>query len=86
MLAEKRKMARSKETGPLRRYNKIAEILEKRERPVAWLARKAKVSIPYLHAVCKQESQPTLNKLFQIADALDLKPCELLGDGKELKD
>ena len=80
-----KEMARTKEDLPNLKYNCLADILEKRGTSVAWLSRKAGVSKTMLHRICRQESQPTLPKLFQLADALEVDPCKLLGDGSELK-
>lgn len=86
MLAEKQEMARSKETGPKRKYNCIEEHLQKIDRTVTWLARESKLSYPYLYRVSKNDSQPTLSKLFEIAETLKVDPRDLIGDGSEIKD
>lgn len=80
----KKRMTRKKETDKKRKYNRIADVLNERERSQAWLSRKSGVSTNSINKICRNESQPGLPILFQIAEALQVDPCKLLGDGSEL--
>lgn len=86
MLVEKTEMARSKNTGPKRKYNRLEDHLNEIDRTVTWLARESGLSYPYVYKVAKNDSQPTLSKLFEIAETLGVDPCDLIGDGSEIKD
>ncbi len=58
--------------------HKINAFLKERERSRAWLARKIGISNNALNSICNGKSIPKLDKIYRIALALDVKPCELL--------
>ncbi len=65
------------------KYNRIGEILKGRGSTQTWLAKKIGISPPVMNKICLNKLQPNLERLFKIAEILDVHPCELLGDGKE---
>jgi transcriptional regulator with XRE-family HTH domain len=60
------------------KLNLIAAILEKRERSQRFLARKLGISANTVNSYCVQRSQPPLDRLFQIAEILDVPITELI--------
>lgn len=65
-----------------RRLNRIKEVLEEQGRSQTWLAKKLGKARQAVNGICNNHHQPSLNLLYEIAEILDVKPSELLGDGK----
>jgi putative transcriptional regulator len=60
------------------KYNRIAEVLEEQGRSQKWLAQKLSISTNALNNLCQQRSQPSLPRLFEIAEILSVDPCTLI--------
>jgi transcriptional regulator with XRE-family HTH domain len=60
------------------KYNRIAETLSDEGRTQKWLAKKLGISANTMSNWCTQRAQPSLSRLFQIADLLSVDPCVLL--------
>jgi DNA-binding XRE family transcriptional regulator len=62
----------------LPKYNCISEVLREQGRTKKWLAQMLNISSNTMSNWCTQRSQPSLIRLFQIADLLAVDPCVLL--------
>jgi putative transcriptional regulator len=70
-------MARAK-----KRFNRIKIVLLEKEKTNAWLAEQLGVSTTAVSKWCTNRNQPTVETLFEIADSLNVKVCELLVSNK----
>jgi len=61
-----------------RKYNRISEVLAQQGRSQKWLAQQLGISNNAMNSLCTQKSQPTLQRLMEIAQILSVDPCELL--------
>lgn len=62
----------------MEQLNKIKEILSRQGRSQAWLAEQMNVSKNAINAMCQNRSQPSLKKLHEISNILDVDICDLL--------
>ncbi len=69
----------------LTKYNRIAEALSDEGRTQKWIALKLGISANTMSNWCTQRSQPSLPRLFQIADLLSVDPCVLLEKKRKKK-
>ena len=65
------------------RYNRIKEVLKAQGRSQAWLAERVGLSNNAINSICKNKSQPRIETLYNIAEALDVDVCGLLVSTKE---
>jgi len=68
-----------------RRMNKIKEVLKEKGKTQQWLADQIGVSRQIVGRYCSNINQPLIETLFDIAEALEVTPAELLGSGEEMK-
>lgn len=64
-------------------YNRIQEIMDQKGIMQKWLAEKTGIVYSSISRYCRNKAQPNLKQLFKIAEALDVPPIELIGDGKD---
>lgn len=70
----------------MKNFNRIGEVLKKQGRSQKWLSEqigRARVSVNYM---CSNKTQPSLKLLFEIADVLNVTPCQLIGDGSDIEE
>ena len=60
------------------KYNRIRDVLQIKDKSQAWLAREMGISRNSINKLCSNSAQPSLKRLFEIAEILDVSPCELL--------
>jgi putative transcriptional regulator len=60
--------------------NKIKNALQTRHLSQKWLAEKLKVTTVSVNSWCQNRSQPSIPKLFKVAELLEIKPSHLLKD------
>lgn len=58
--------------------NRIKEVLKEQGRSQTWLSSKLGVSKNAVNSLCSNRSQPSLKKLNEIADILQVPVCDLL--------
>ena len=63
---------------PIRRYNRIGEILEDRGTKQIWLARQCGVTSSVVSKWVYNSAQPRLPMLYRVAEVLGVSVCELL--------
>lgn len=66
------------------KMNRIQEVLDLKERSQSWLSRKVNRSRPTINSFCQNDSQPSLDILFEIADTLEVNINKLIGDRSEI--
>lgn len=66
-------------------YNRIKEVLVRKKRTNGWLAKELKVSRTTVSRWCTNDSQPSFENLYKIADVLGVHVCELLVDNNPSK-
>lgn len=59
-------------------FNRIQEVLEEKELSQAWLARELNVSNNAINHLCKNYSQPSLKRLYEIAEIIGVDASELI--------
>lgn len=59
------------------KYNRITEVLKQKHKSQKWLAEKLGISTNAMNNLCTQRSQ-SLQKLFEIAEILEVDVCELI--------
>ena len=69
------------------KYNKIADVLKQDGRTQKWLADRMGVSANAMNNWCQQKSQPSLERLFNMAEILKVNVFDLINadckpDGK----
>lgn len=69
-----------------RNYNRIKAVLAEKEKTNIWLAEKLGKNKTTVSKWCTNDVQPTMETLFDIADALDIDVRELLISNKGKKD
>ncbi len=65
------------------KYVKIKEVLKAQGRTQTWLATQIGMSDNGLSNLVTGQTTPSLQRVFQIAEALDVPVCELLVNNKE---
>ena len=60
------------------KYNRIKEVLKEKDRSQRWLARKIDLSANAVNVICQNKTQPRIETLFSIANALEVDVCDLL--------
>lgn len=68
---------------PNRVLNRIKAVIAERQTTSNWLADQLEVNRTTVSKWCRNESQPRVEKLFRIADALDVDVSELLVKSKK---
>lgn len=68
------------------KYNRIGEVLKSRGISQTWLAKQLKINATVVNRYCTNSIQPSLKRLFEIAEVLQVDPGVLLGDGKDNDD
>ncbi len=68
------------------RMNVIREVLDQRGVSQAKLARMLDMSNNTLSAYCRNERQPSLETLFEIAKLLNVDVNDLIGEGEEIRE
>lgn len=63
--------------------NRIKSVLADKDKTNLWLAEKLGRNKSTISKWCTNDQQPTLETLFDIADALGVEVCELLVTGKK---
>jgi transcriptional regulator with XRE-family HTH domain len=61
-----------------KKYNRIKIVLLEQDKTNIWLAEKIGVSTTAVSKWCTNRNQPTVETLFEIAEALGVDVCELL--------
>lgn len=69
----------------MKEFNKLGKVLKKQGRSQTWLAEQIGRTRTSINAICANRTQPSLKLLYEIADVLSVTPCQLLGDGTEIK-
>jgi len=64
-------------------YNRIKAVLAEQGKTNNWLADKLSINITTVSKWCRNEMQPRVEKLFQIAKALNVDVSELLVKSKK---
>jgi putative transcriptional regulator len=64
-------------------FNRIKAVLAEKGRTNLWLAEEISVNKTTVSKWCTNEMQPTVETLFEIADALDIDVRELLVSNKK---
>lgn len=64
-------------------YNRIKQALKEKGIMQRWLSEQTGIDRSQISRFCTNKSQPNLEQLFQIAKALQVQPCDLLGDGED---
>lgn len=67
------------------KFNRIDEILKERGVKQKWLAEQLGISNSTMNQICTNHHQPNVERLFKIAEILNVHPCDLLGDGQEIE-
>ncbi|MEM6320631.1 MAG: helix-turn-helix transcriptional regulator [Bacteroidota bacterium] len=62
----------------MEKLNRIKEVLKNQGRSQSWLADQLEVSKNAVNSLCSNRSQPSLKKLNEIADILQVDVCDLL--------
>lgn len=62
----------------LPKRNRISDLLAEKERSQRWLSRKLGISANTVNSYCAQRLQPTLDRLFQIAEILGVSVVDLI--------
>ena len=62
------------------KYNRLKECLVEKDLSQKWLAEKLDISTVTVNMWCKNKSQPPLKKMFEISEALNVKPSELINE------
>jgi len=62
----------------LPKWNRISDLLAEKERSQRFLARKLGISANTVNSYCAQRLQPTLDRLFQIAEILGVSVVDLI--------
>jgi transcriptional regulator with XRE-family HTH domain len=75
---------KKKAMGKKVKMNRIQEVLDLKERSQSWLSRQVNRSRPTINSFCQNDSQPSLDVLFEIADALEVGITKLIGDRSEI--
>lgn len=60
------------------KLNRIAEVLEKQGRSQLWLSERLGISKTAVNNLCKQRSQPTLQRIRDISRVLGVSMCDLI--------
>jgi putative transcriptional regulator len=69
-----------KSSSVLRKYNRIAEVLEIKNKTQAWLAGELEVEYRTINRYVNNHRQPSVETLFIIAKVLKVRVSELLED------
>ena len=67
----------------MRKYNRIKVVLAEKDKTSSWLAEKVGRNKSTVSRWCSNTSQPTMEALFLVADALDVDVRELLWSNRE---
>ena len=62
------------------KYNRLKECLVEKDLSQKWLSEKLSVSTVTVNMWCKNKSQPTLKKIYEISEVLNIKPSELINE------
>lgn len=62
------------------KYNKIKDELERQGKTQAWLAQALKINYQTVTRYVNNNRQPSLTKLFKIAEALKVRASDLIND------
>jgi putative transcriptional regulator len=65
--------------------NKLKDVLQKQGRSQLWLANQLEVTKSTMSIWCNNRSQPSLEKLYKVAEILNVDVIDLLVSKKELK-
>lgn len=60
------------------RYNRIKEVLEENGLSQKWLSDKMGMSVVTINYWCSNKSQPSIKKLFEVGNAINVSPSKLL--------
>lgn len=60
--------------------NKIKIELKKKNLTQKWLAEKLNITSVSVNSWCQNKSQPSIEKLFKVAEILETKPSHLIKD------
>ena len=60
--------------------NKIKIELKKKNLTQKWLAEKLNITSVSVNSWCQNKSQPSIEKLFKVAEILETKPSQLIKD------
>ncbi len=60
--------------------NRIKVELERQRLSQKWLAEKLKTTTVSVNGWCQNKSQPSIEKLFKVAQVLNVKPSQLLNE------
>ena len=63
-------------------YNKIKEVLEEKGLSQKWLSDQIKVSVVTVNSWCNNKSQPSLKRLYEVSNKLEVNINQLLIDEK----
>ncbi|MGC6402529.1 MAG: helix-turn-helix transcriptional regulator [Flavobacteriaceae bacterium] len=63
-------------------YNRIKEVLEEKKLSQKWLSDQIKVSVVTVNFWCSNKSQPSLKRLYEISNKLEINVNQLLIDEK----
>ena len=65
------------------KLNRIKEFLDKERRSQSWLAKEINISRGTVSKLCKPESNVSIQRIYEIAEALGVSPCDLLIEPKK---
>ena len=63
-------------------YNRIKAVLAEQDKTSVWLAQKIDKNVNTISKWCRNDVQPRIENLFQVAEALDVNVRELLVSNK----
>lgn len=64
-----------------RKYNKVKEVIDRRGTSQSWLAEQVGITKNAMNSIYQNKSQPRLETLFKIAQALEVDICDLIERG-----
>lgn len=64
-----------------RKYNKVKDVIDRRGTSQSWLAEQVGITKNAMNSIYKNKSQPRLETLFKIAEALEVDICDLIERG-----
>ena len=70
----------------MQKFNRIKVVLDERGIRYSWLAEKIDVKPATITRYCSNDIQPRMDRLFAIAEVLDIDVCDLLISNKRKQD
>lgn len=68
------------------KYNRLRVVLDDQGRSQTWLAEQVGATRATINSIYHNRSQPSLKRLFELAEALEVPAYTLIGDYESLKE